>query len=105
MSKIIFRHKDGAGSIFVEAMNNAGTKRVRRLREALTAAKKRIHERATRIACTGMNRHTRRLIDDNDVFVLVKDIEGYVFRFGSKWRTGTSFDRDAFACTQFMGRL
>src|SRR5258707_3173725 len=58
-------------------------------REVLATAKKRVYQSPLRVPCTGMDAHSGRLINDQQVVVLVENIERDGFRFGAKGRAGT----------------
>src|ERR1035438_9139696 len=82
MGKIIFGDEEDSGSFLVEAVDDARAQGVVRLRKTLAAAEERVDQRALRVPCPRMNGHARRLVDADDVFIFVENIERNGFRLG-----------------------
>jgi hypothetical protein len=99
---VIFGDEDYAGSVFVEAMNDAGAERVATLRERLTAAEQRVDESAAKISGSGVDDHSGGFVDGDDVIVFVEDVERDGFGFGEDGRALGSVDGDEFAAMKAM---
>ena len=70
-----------AGRIFVQAMHDARTGRVSRLKERRShMMQQRIDERSVGISRSRMNHHAPRFIDHDHGFVLEKDIQRDILR-------------------------
>ena len=95
MSGIIFRDEDNAGGVFVQAMHDPRAERVAALRQGLTAAEKRVHQGAARIAGAGVHGHAGWFVHGDDVIVFVEDFEGNGFGLGAKGRARLDFYADA----------
>jgi hypothetical protein len=97
---VVFGDQDDAGSIFVEAMHDAGAKSVAALRECLAAAKQGVDQRAAGGTRAGMHGHAGGLVDRDDVRVFVKDVERNGFRLGAERRARLDLDGDALAAPE-----
>jgi len=100
VSRVILGDQDDAGSFLVQAMNDAGTKRIAALRERLTAAEQRVDERAGNIARAGVYGHPGSFVDRDKIVVFVEDIERDGFCLGVRGGAFRDFDRNPFAPTQ-----
>ncbi len=109
MGEVVFGDDDNAGRLLIEAVNDAGAELVIGIRtaarEVLAAAKKRVYQSPLRVPCTGMDAHSSRLINDQQVVVLVENVERDGFRFGAKWRAGTDLDNNPLAAAKFVRGL
>ena len=81
------RDDHDAGGVLVEAVDDAGA---RQRVERRIAMQQRIDQRAGRIAGAGMHDQARRLVDDEDVLVLVQHVEGDVLGLAN----GSAFEHD-----------
>src|SRR5258707_11638208 len=70
-------------------------------REVLATAKKRVYQSPLRVPCAGMNAHSGRLINDQQVVVLVENVERDGFRFGAKWRGGADLPKNPLPAPEF----
>ena len=64
-------HYHYAGGITIESMNETTARKCRKLRETI---QNRIGKRSIRIASARMNDQTYRLIDDDDIKILIKHL-------------------------------
>ena len=72
---------DAATRFLVEPVHDSGTLHAAHSRQVSPAmVKEGIDEGAIGVACRGMDDQTHRFVDDDDVFVLMKDVEGNVLR-------------------------
>lgn len=51
-----------------------------------------VDERSSCRTGPGVNDHSGRLIHHDDVFVLIEDVDRYLFGRGPQWRAGQNFD-------------
>src|SRR5712675_172747 len=86
-------------------MHDAWTKGIAALRQRLSAAKERVHQRAGGIAGACMHGHAGRLVDGQDVLVLVENVERNGFGFGAQRRAWPDFDGDVLAASHAMRAL
>ena len=72
---------DAATRFLVETVHDSGPLHATHSRQLSPAmVKESIDESAIGVACRGMDDQSHRFVDDDDVFVLVKDVEGDVLR-------------------------
>jgi len=102
---LIFGDEDDAGSVFVEAVHNAGAEGVATLRESLAAAEESVDERAARGAGSSVHGHAGGLVDGDDVVVFEEDIERNGFGFSAQRWAGLDLDGDALASAKAMRTL
>jgi hypothetical protein len=94
---VIFGGDDAAGGIFVEPVDDAGAKRMPAGRELPAVSEESIHQRMGGIPRRRMYDEASRFIDDDEMLVLKKDVEGDLLRLerrlfaGSKSRSRISF--------------
>ena len=69
-------------------------------RKVIDGAEYRVHERARRVTRRWVNHHTARLVDDEQVGVLVNDGEWYRFGGGRRWLRLRHARRDDIAVLQ-----
>jgi hypothetical protein len=53
-----------------------------------------VDERSASRPCASMNDHAGRLIDHDEVFIFVEQLDGNVFGFGAQGRARQNFDLD-----------
>jgi hypothetical protein len=105
---VVFGDEDEAAGLFVEAMDDAGTKITAHVREFVEVEEERVDESATVAfviagTCSGVNHHAGWLVDDGEVFVFVEDVERNVFGCGVERRgLRRAFDLDGFATVEFL---
>lgn len=88
-----FRDDEAAGGVFVEAVDDAGAFDSADAGQlAVTMVKERVDESAVRIAGGGVYDHAVCFVEDDDVIVLEKDIQGYVLRGGDVWDCLGNYD-------------
>src|SRR5688572_23790057 len=83
-----FGHDEQAGGIFVNTMYQAGPSDIAgHMRKILSErtpmeemVSQRIHQRSGPVLVSGMNHHTRRFIDHQQILVLENNIEGNILR-------------------------
>ena len=81
MGSIIFADNNTAGGVFVDAMDDSGTHYTVYAGQASFAmVQHSIDQGAAVMASSRMHDHVLGLIDDQNIFVFVKDIEGNIFR-------------------------
>ncbi len=102
---IILGNEDGARGFFVQAMDDSRAKGIAGARERLTAAEKRIDECAASMACAGVDRHARGLVDDENVVVFVENVQRDGFRFSAELRARLRVHCNALAGTETMRAL
>ena len=107
--EVVFGDDDDAGSLFVEAMDDARAELVFGIRSAtgkrLTAAEQRIDQSAAGVPGAGMDAHACWFVDDQEVVVFVENIERDCFRFSPQRRAWRRFYGDFFASVQFPRSL
>jgi hypothetical protein len=81
---VIFGHHHDAGRAFVQAMDDPGPQNAIDSAEIFAVKKERIHQGARWIAGGRMDHHTRRLVDNNDGGIFVKDGDRERFGFDRK---------------------
>src|SRR6266566_4902637 len=102
---IILGNEDGARGFFVQAMDDSRAKGIAGARERLTAAEKRIDECAASMACAGVDRHARGLVDDENVVVFVEHVQRDGLRFSAELRARLRVHCNALAGTETMRAL
>src|SRR5712691_148245 len=75
MAGVVTRHDDQTGRSLVEAVHDAGPRGAARGRPASAASQQRVHQRARAVAGRGVHDHSRGLVDDKEVLILVDDLE------------------------------
>ncbi len=91
MGAIGLRDHQDAGGILVDAVHDAGALFAANAGQvAAKVVQQRIDQRARRAARCGVDDHSSRLVDDDEVAVFEKDIEGDVF--GLRINLGGFFD-------------
>jgi len=91
VSGVIARDEDRSGGAPVEAMDNSGAKIPTDRGEGAEVMEERVYEGAAAGSGSGVNDHARGLIHDGDIFVLVKNVEGDLFRSGAQGRAREDF--------------
>src|SRR2546422_1643337 len=81
---VVARHADQTRGAFVEPVDDPGTSFTARRRPASTATQQRMDQRPRLVARGGMDDHARRLVDDDQVFILIHDLEQDRFRRGGR---------------------
>ena len=76
MRGIILRHDHDARGILVQPMHNARPQLAIDAGQIPAVRHERIHERPARNAGRRMHHHAARLVHDDDVVILIKDIQG-----------------------------
>jgi hypothetical protein len=102
VSKIIFGNEENTGRFLVEAMNNAGAQGIVGFGKMQATAEQRVDERSVRVPCPGVNGHTRRFVNADDVVIFIKDVEGNGFGFGLKSRARLRIDLDLITAAKFL---
>lgn len=69
---------DAAGSVFVEAVDDARSGLSTDAGEVVAMMKQSIDQGAVRVACGGVDDEARGFVDDEDVAVLIEDLQGNV---------------------------
>lgn len=85
---VIFGHNDQTAGVLVDPVNNPGAHDITNARQGWPAmGDESIDQGAGRIARCGMDHQARRLVDDNEMLILIDDIKRYVFglRQGGCW--------------------
>ncbi len=88
-----------AGRVLVEPVDDAGPPHAADPRQARPAmADERVDQRALGVARRRMDDEARRLVDDDEMFVLVDDVERKIFadQLGMLWRRRLEGDSRAF---------
>src|ERR1700740_3066217 len=110
MSFVVLGYDDEAASLFVEAVNDAGTHLAAHRREASKMMQERVDQRPAIAlvigrAGAGVYHHAGALVDDCEVVIFVEDVEGDVFGAGAERRArGGAEDGDALAAAEFQRR-
>lgn len=84
------------GGVLIEPMHDAWPADAADAGQALpTMRDERVDQRSGRVACCGMNNQSFRLVDDDEILVLVNDIQrdGFPFRFRRYCRRHVDYDR------------
>jgi hypothetical protein len=103
VGEIGFGDEDDAGSVFIEAMDDAGAEGVAALGEGLAAAEERVDQSAAGIASAGVDGHAGGLVDGDEVVIFVEDFEGDGFGLGARSGAGLRLEGDALAASEFLG--
>jgi hypothetical protein len=82
MGGIRFRHDQTTAGFLVETMDNARTLDASNTGQILTMMKQGGHQRSVSVPGAGMNDHPGGFVDDDQGFVLIKNIQRDVFRGG-----------------------
>ena len=89
---VVLCDDEQSARVFIYAVNYPRACRAAYTRERIAAmCHQRIDERAVVISCRGMNNHALRLIDDDDIAVLIDDIERYFLGFHLIWGCRRNF--------------
>lgn len=76
MCGVVLGHDDQASRVFIDAMHDARTRHAANAGKAVSAMREQgVHQRASHRSWRGMHRHPRGLIDDDEVFVFVNDVD------------------------------
>jgi hypothetical protein len=86
MGGVVARDYDRSRSASVEAMDNPRTEISAERGKGAEVMEQRVYERASAGSGAGVHDHSRGLIHDGDIFILVKQVEGDLFRSGSQGR-------------------
>ena len=99
-------HHHHAGRVLVQPVNDAGAFHTANAGQALAAVKQeRIDQRAGRVAGAWMHHQTCRLVDDDEVGVLVQDVERDVFRLWLRFFSFGNRECDGFFAAQLLRRI
>jgi hypothetical protein len=98
MCNIIARYDHGSGGAAVQPVHDSRTKISANCRERSEVMEQSIDQRASRRARSGVNDHSRGLIDRDDVFVLIEHIDRYLFGRRSQRRARQDFYIYGVAC-------
>lgn len=105
VGEIVFGDEDCSARIFVQAMDDAWPQGVAALRERLATTEKCVDERAKRVSCSCVDGHAGGLVDDDEVVVFVKNVEGNGFGFCSERCARLRLNGDAFAAFELLAGL
>ncbi len=72
----VFHRDHNTGGLFIQAVNDSWPDNPVNLREILAVKEEGIYQGARVNPCSWMDNHARGLIDDNDPWILVEDIQG-----------------------------
>jgi len=73
--RVVFRDDKTAARVLIKAMHDAGALFAADYREIATMMKERVHQRMLLIARARVHHQPRRLVEDQQVFILEKDGE------------------------------
>lgn len=96
MRGIVLRGDHQSGRVLVEPMDDAGTADAADTRQAgATVGDQGVNQRPGLVARRGVNHQSLGLVDDDEIFVLVDDVErdGFAFRLGGPRRRHVDYDR------------
>ena len=74
--RVVLGYHDQSGGTAVEAVHDAGAEFTADAAQVAHMVQKRIDESAVRVAGGRMHDHARRLVDDDEIRVVVDDVEG-----------------------------
>jgi hypothetical protein len=80
MSRVVLGYHHQAGGAAIEPMHDSGPFLASDAAQIRDVMKQRVDQRPTRVARGRMYDHSGRLVDDDEVLVLVPDLEGQRFR-------------------------
>ncbi len=96
---IVLRDDHHAGRAAIEPVDDSRPQHAADAAEVGDVMQQRIDERAGGVTRAGMHDHARRLVDDDDVGILVKDLERHRLGFGGGRCGGGKIDGDAISRT------
>ena len=96
MRRIIPRHHHRSRGFAVQAMHNARTQCAARAGKFSQAMQQRVHQRAARMARSGVHHHPRGLVHDDEIVVHQQQLERQIFRRGHQRRPRQNFHLDGF---------
>lgn len=86
-------------------MDNAGTKIASSRGKCAEMVKQSVYQRAGGCASAGVNDHARGLVDGDEVFIFIKDIQRDLFRHGSGLWARKHFDLNDVSGSDTLRRL
>ena len=104
MCLIVLGHHQQAGGALVEAVHDAGTQDASDAGEIVHVVQKGVDKRAARHAGARMHDHASRLVEHEEMRVLVNDREGQVLGLGQSENRIGQVQVDALAVTYPRGR-
>ncbi len=102
---IVLRDDHATRRVFVEAVNDAGTKLPSHASQIRDPVKQRVDQRSIRVTCSGMYDHARCLIQDEEICVLIQHREGQILRDGFSGRRRGKCERYALPSPKPRGRF
>jgi hypothetical protein len=81
MSAVVFGYHDEAGCVFVQAVNNTGSKGISCRGELLAVIQKPVDQGSGRVAGCGVNHEANGFVYHQKVIILINDPEGHRFGF------------------------
>ena len=103
VGKIVFRHDQQSARILVDPVHDAGTDHaVDTGQRALAVIQQRVDQRAVRIARRRVHDHTLRLVDDQQIVILVADIQRNILRQNVKLLILRNLHHDLVAGAQLV---
>ena len=97
MGPIVPGDDENAGRVAIETVHDPGSLHAADRREPAPVVQQCVHERASAHARSWMDRHPRRLVDHQEVAVLVQDVQRDRLRLDSRRDGGGHVDADALA--------
>ena len=75
MRAVVFRHHHQAGRASIETVHDARPQLAADAAQVVHLVEQRVDQRALRVAGGGMDDHAGRLVDDDEIRVLIDDVE------------------------------
>jgi hypothetical protein len=104
MGKIRSGNGEDATRLLIEPMDNPGTKVAVDRGQGAEVMKQSVHQRSLMVTGSGMNNHSRWLIDNHHVFILIKDRQGQFFGLGAERWKRCWHDRNRFSAFNYVRR-
>ena len=103
MRGVVLGYQNHATGEPVQAMHDSGPQIAAQRGERLKAAEQRVDQRAAMHSGSGVYHHARRLVDGDQVLVLVQHAQWDRFRFGAQGRQLVGLHVDAVTQAQYAG--
>jgi hypothetical protein len=97
MRRIVFRDDDDARRAAIEPMDDARPQLASNAAQIRDVVEEGVHERSRCMPCAGVNDHSGRFVDDDNVAVLIEDFQRRRFRLNRRRRRLREVDDNVIA--------